>query len=235
MGKSKKRNAKLHNDRKRGARKVRHKTIKKQQGRKEIGQNLLNQMRDMFLPQVSFWRCQVANYLHSDYKAGVWEPIYAGLYEENTPALTKDEACSVYALKYKGSPIQDITSEAKNVSHWLSMNENFIFESFANAYSKLGEAVYEPKNPTLWAYLNDLYGFEDRVIEGDVVEVLPDDDSEALDEEQERESEGEAPLNEENTSNEARGSELSSTEGSNGEAQVVTANKEVSEAEPTQD
>ena len=179
----KKRASKLRNQRKRGARKAQSKLGRKVRNRNKIANHLMSQMRDLMLPQVDFWRCHVANYLHSNYSTGVWEPLYAGIYEGEGVAIDKDEACAVYALKYQNTPIQDITNEAKNVSHWLSVSSELVFESFTEAHNVLGGVLYEPSNSTVWDFINDRFGFEEYISSKDEpeVELIENDDSEPLD------------------------------------------------------
>jgi hypothetical protein len=144
-------------------------------------------MRDLMLPQVDFWRCHVANYLHSDYSTGVWSPLFAGIYGEEGVAIDKDEACAVYAVKYQNTPIQDISNEAKNVSHWLSVSDELTFQSFTEAYHELGNDLYEPQNSKVWDFINDRFGFEEYLAskEEAEVELIEGDDSEPLEAEEE--------------------------------------------------
>lgn len=178
----KKRASELRNQRKRGARKAQSKQGRKVRNRNKIASDLMSQMRNMMLPQIDFWRCHVANYLHSDYSTGVWSPLFAGIYGEEGVAISKDEACAVYAVKYQGTPIQDISNEAKNVSHWLSVSDNIIFESFTEAYHELGNDLYEPQNSKVWDFINDRFGFEEYLAsKGEPeVELIEGDDSEPL-------------------------------------------------------
>lgn len=183
----KKRASELRNQRKRGARKAQSKQGRKVRNRNRIASDLMSQMRNIMLPQIDFWRCHVANYLHSDYSTGVWSPLFAGIYGEEGVAISKDEACAVYAVKYQGTPIQDISNEAKNVSHWLSVSDNLIFESFTEAYHELGEVLYEPQNGAVWDFVNDRFGFEEYLAskEEPEVELIEGDDSEPLETEEE--------------------------------------------------
>lgn len=183
----KKRASELRNQRKRGARKAQSKLGRKVRNRNKIARDLMSQMRDLMLPQVDFWRCHVANYLHSDYSTGVWSPLFAGIYGEEGVAIDKDEACAAYAVKYQNTPIQDISNEAKNVSHWLSVSDDLIFQSFTEAYHELGNDLYEPQNSKVWDFINDRFGFEEYLAskEEPEVELIEGDDSEPLDAEEE--------------------------------------------------
>ena len=183
----KKRASKLRNQRKRGARKAQSKLGRKVRNRNKIARDLMSQMRGLMLPQVDFWRCHVANYLHSDYSTGVWSPLFAGIYGEEGVAIDKDEACAVYAVKYQNTPIQDISNEAKNVSHWLSVSDDLIFQSFTEAYHELGNDLYEPQNSKVWDFVNDRFGFEEYLAskEEPEVELIEGDDSEPLEAEEE--------------------------------------------------
>ena len=71
------------------------------------------------------------------------------------------EACAAYAVKYQNTPIQDISNEAKNVSHWLSVSDDLIFQSFTEAYHELSNDLYEPQNSKVWDFINDRFGFEE--------------------------------------------------------------------------
>lgn len=183
----KKRASELRNQRKRGARKAQSKLGRKVRNRNKIARDLMSQMRDLMLPQVDFWRCHVANYLHSDYSTGVWSPLFAGIYGEEGVAIDKDEACAVYAVKYQNTPIQDISNEAKNVSHWLSVSDELTFQSFTEAYHELGNDLYEPQNSKVWDFINDRFGFEEYLAskEEAEVELIEGDDSEPLEAEEE--------------------------------------------------
>ena len=183
MSKQKKRATALRIQRKRGQRKVQRKGALKAKRRGELANYMLDQLMGELRPQIDFWRCQVANYLHSDYSTGVWEPLFAGLYGSEGQIVSKEEACKVYALKYQGKPIQEISNSAKNVSHWLSIGESIVLESFTDAVKTLGEIIYEPKNSKVWEYVNERFGFEEYIKEKqgeDEVELIEGDDSEPL-------------------------------------------------------
>lgn len=100
-------------------------------------------------PDYIFWMCHGINFLNSDFKEGIWNPVFDFIYNEDTTRLENFTITDM--LNAIGG--ERLNQMSGRIALWAVQQPIVLFE--LNTYSKKKPSLRNPADSEMWAYFHN--------------------------------------------------------------------------------